>query len=519
MLFTWLRLSWTPLDIIFLVAFVVLLALTEYRPIWLRVKKKKKKTSVNKLTFKDIPGPRPSLPILGTRWIFSSFGPYKMHKIHEAYRDMFEEYGKVVKEETLWNHPVVNVMDRKSIEEVLMHYSKYPLRPPTEVTVYYRKSRPDRYTNLGIVNEQGEIWHNLRSVLTAELTSTKTVMRFLPEQNAVTDDFISLLRATRNENNEVHSFEEFTNRMGLEVTCTLILGRRMGFLNDKVDDLAAKLAAAVKVHFCASRDTFYGLPFWKAFPTKAYRQFAESEEVIYEIISDLVEKSQQEENDTCQTSDVQSVFVSILKAKGLDERDKKAAIIDFIAAGIRTFGNTLVFLMYLIAKHKNVQQQLHEEVSNLVPRRSSVTPDALKNATYLRACITEAFRVLPTAPCVARILETEMDICGYHLNPGTVVLCHTWMACMQEVNFENASTFKPERWLTEGSRKNNYLVAPFGSGRRMCPGKRFMEQELQIVLAKIVSEFYLEFDEDLELMFEFLLAPQGPVKLRLIDRE
>ena len=49
-----------------------------------------------------------------------------------------------------------------------------------------------------------------------------------------------------------------------------------------------------------------------------------------------MEKSRKEENDTCQTNDVQSVFVSILKAKGLDERDKKAAIIDFIAAGIRT---------------------------------------------------------------------------------------------------------------------------------------------------------------------------------------
>lgn len=104
----------------------------------------------------------------------------------------------------------------------------------------------------------------------------------MPEQNVVTDDFIALLRATRDSDDNVYAFEEFANRMGLEVTCTLMLGRRMGFLNDKVDPLAAKLAAAVKVHFCASRDTFYGLPFWKALPTKAYRQFVDSEETIYE---------------------------------------------------------------------------------------------------------------------------------------------------------------------------------------------------------------------------------------------
>jgi ecdysone 20-monooxygenase len=56
----------------------------------------------------------------------------------------------------------------------------------------------------------------------------------------------------------------------------------MGFLNEAVDETAARLAAAVQDHFCASRDTYYGLPLWKYFPTKAYKKFAESEETIYE---------------------------------------------------------------------------------------------------------------------------------------------------------------------------------------------------------------------------------------------
>jgi ecdysone 20-monooxygenase len=81
------------------------------------------------------------------------FGPYQLNYIHEAYRSMFEKYGKIVKEEALWNYPVISLLDRKSIEEVLKQPSKYPLRPPTEVTTYYRKSRPDLYTNSGMVNE------------------------------------------------------------------------------------------------------------------------------------------------------------------------------------------------------------------------------------------------------------------------------------------------------------------------------------------------------------------------------
>lgn len=84
-------------------------------------------------------------------------------------------------------------------------------------------------------------------MLTPELTSAKTISRFLPEQNSITDDFIHLLRSVRDSSNDVAGFEELANRMGLEVTCSLMLGRRMGFLNEKVDPIAAKLAAAVKV--------------------------------------------------------------------------------------------------------------------------------------------------------------------------------------------------------------------------------------------------------------------------------
>lgn len=56
----------------------------------------------------------------------------------------------------------------------------------------------------------------LRSVLTPELTSAKTILRFLPELNQVNEDFISLLRTTRDKQDVISGFEEFANRMGLE---------------------------------------------------------------------------------------------------------------------------------------------------------------------------------------------------------------------------------------------------------------------------------------------------------------
>lgn len=46
--------------------------------------------------------------------------------------------------------------------------------------------------------------------------------------------------------------------------------------------MGQRLADAIKGQFCASRDTFYGLPLWKVFSTEAYKQFIRCEDTIYE---------------------------------------------------------------------------------------------------------------------------------------------------------------------------------------------------------------------------------------------
>lgn len=67
----------------------------------------------------------------------------------------------------------------------------------------------------------------------------------------------------------------------------------------------------------------------------------------------------------------------------------------------------------------------------------------------------------------------------------TVVLLHTWIAGLDDKNFKDGAKWIPERWLESTSPHSPLLVAPFGSGRRICPGKRFVEQALQLIVAKV----------------------------------
>ena len=83
---------------------------------------------------------------------------------------MYREYGPVVREEVLWNFPLVHLFDRRDIERVLRYPSAYPLRPPNEADVFYRRYRKEYYPNDGVVSLNGPDWHKLRMQLTPPLT-------------------------------------------------------------------------------------------------------------------------------------------------------------------------------------------------------------------------------------------------------------------------------------------------------------------------------------------------------------
>lgn len=63
---------------------------------------------------------------------------------------------------------------------------------------------------------------------------------------------------------------------------------------------------------------------------------------IFSIISEIIETTIQEKRDDAKDESVEAIFQSILRQKNLDIRDKKAAIVDFIAAGIHTVHEIII---------------------------------------------------------------------------------------------------------------------------------------------------------------------------------
>lgn len=94
---------------------------------------------------------------------------------------------------------------------------------------------------------------------------------------------------------------------------------------------------------------------------------------IFSIISEIIETTIQEKRDDAKDESVEAIFQSILRQKNLDIRDKKAAIVDFIAAGIHTVHEIIIPipLFHFSLPHRSLtsHQLFHFSFSSLLTAR------------------------------------------------------------------------------------------------------------------------------------------------------
>lgn len=85
-------------------------------------------------------------------------------------------------------------------------------------------------------------------------------------------------------------------RLALESICLMCLDSRIGSFPQYVGEQSAQvqdgdvLIEATKMMFDSFNKLYYGLPFWKYFPTTAYSNLDKAETTIYEITSKYIEK-------------------------------------------------------------------------------------------------------------------------------------------------------------------------------------------------------------------------------------
>lgn len=97
----------------------------------------------------------------------------------------------------------------------------------------------------------------------------------------------------------------------ISAVCCLVLGRRLGYLSAEFNNTRFTLLAnAVKRLFILTRDAYFGNGLWKYIPTRTYTEFVQTENLIYDIISEIVDESIGRGEFEVETEDIQSIYHS-----------------------------------------------------------------------------------------------------------------------------------------------------------------------------------------------------------------
>lgn len=151
----------------------------------------------------------------------------------------------------------------------------------------------------------------------------------------------------------------------------------------------------------------------------------------------------------------------------------------------------------------------------ILPNKDSLlTADNMKHLPYLRACIKESLRILPTIAGNVRGAGQNIVLQGYQIPKGTAVLMASDILQKEDKHFPNADKFNPERWLKKDGAPapaklaHPFIFLPFGFGPRMCAGKRFAEMEIETLTARIIRNFQVEWNHpDLKFTFTSVNVP------------
>jgi len=198
-------------------------------------------------------------------------------------------------------------------------------------------------------------------------------------------------------------------------------------------------------------------------------------------------------DERCTNPTERNDFLSILlKARDEDGnpmRDEQvmAECATLFGAGHETTATALAWTCYLLCQHPESYQKVQQEVDSVLQGRTP-TYDDLARLPYCLQVFKEAMRLYPPAYAFSRRALRDVEIDGYLVPKGRVVLLAPYTLHRREEYFPDPEKFDPEHFTPERERRlPRYAYLPFGAGPRICIGMYFAMMEGHLLLATLAQ--------------------------------
>jgi cytochrome P450 len=174
---------------------------------------------------------------------------------------------------------------------------------------------------------------------------------------------------------------------------------------------------------------------------------------------------------------------------GLTDREIRDEVVTIFLAGHETTANAVTWAWCLLADHPESQREMHRELTERLGDRLP-TADDLAALPFTSGVFAETLRLRPTVPMIFRRVVEPLELGGYLLPRGAVVILSQYVTHRDPRFYEEPERFDPRRWLAgSAAARPRFAFFPFGGGPRVCIGEHFAWLEGVMLLATIAQRW------------------------------
>lgn len=433
---------------------------------------------ISKTTGKLPPGPT-KFPIVGNLPQLALAGTLP----HRAMRDLAKKYGPLM-HLRLGEVSHLVVSSPEMAKEVLKNLD--PLFA----------SRPDLiladimlYDNAGLTfAKYGDYWRQLKKLFATELLSAKRVKSFRSLREEETLNTIRWISA--NEGKPIN----MTNTL-LNLVFGILSRATFGKKSPEQDKLvyivnkAAELATGGNIS-----DLFPSIKFLRLISVVNYKlksMFSESNRLLDLIMND--HKNGYGTNS--ESKDLVDILLGYQRENGefrLTDENIKAVLLDIFIGGTDGSFTTLDWAMSELMRAPSILKRAQEEVRKAFETGGCIDEEKFEDLKYVTSIIKETLRLHPPAPLlVPRANDETAHVLGHEIPAKSKILVNVWAINRDPRYWEDAESFKPERFLDSnvGYKGTDFQFLTFGAGRRMCPGMVYGYANIVHPLVKMLYYF------------------------------
>ncbi|CAE6474050.1 unnamed protein product [Rhizoctonia solani] len=376
-----------------------------------------------------------------------------------------------------------------------------------------------------------------RKVWTSSLTPTMTI---------IGQKFVEILTSeiqTNGRNTEVVDIFKWVHLISLEVIGQAGIGHSFGILEGNVPDYLA----ASRDFFALMAEMWYFHPFITFFsrlgpasfrraivewiPHRPVQRIKNVSDTMHKTAAEIMKHKREAMANGTLDSEVaagKDIMTALLKQNlvvapqdQMTDEEVLSQVNGLAFAGHDTTSSALSHAINLLAEHQEVQAKLQEEVHTA--HRSygkNLDYDQLNSLPYLDAVCRESLRVHAPGAFAIRVAtkdwtlplhypvqtkDGKVSLTTIRVPKGTTLHVALRAANKDERTWgADAEEFKPDRWLEPLPESVSNARVPgiyssmmtFLGGPRACPGMKFSQLEMKIVLSGLVSSFKFDPSED-----------------------